>query len=341
MLDPRRHDLDAIGGCAVEVDELRSLGFAVCEDGIAACDDLGLSVGPALGLRVARLCLHAGERVEGADEREIEPVLELVAGHARQPVVRVDRVDVAVVEQPELDSLGEVIDDLGQRFFGQIDGSGFDMRNTEARLDVDGLGQIIGPLACVDGGFDTCLGQCAAEFTDIHVHAATITRPRLGEGRGVQAQDREFAHGRINTEICRAIPMSWIAATSGCLGVGLSVFGGLEPERLIDAHECPLLVFGQVRIAADLAGHVDVVAAVFEDPGPHIQRLGRDLESSGDLLEDVGRRLAQTTFDLAEVGIRDPGHLRQLPQRQVVDAALLADELTQVSPPVLDLVLHC
>src|SRR3546814_74132 len=55
---------------------------------------------------------------------------------------------------------------------------------------------------------------------------------------------------------------------------------------------------------------------------------------SSDL--DLGRRLPQPTLDLAQVGVGDPRHLRELAQRQVADAALVADELSQLPPAQLE-----
>ena len=47
-------------------------------------------------------------------------------------------------------------------------------------------------------------------------------------------------------------------------------------------------------------------------------------------LEDLGRRLAQTPLDLAEVRIGDAGELAQLAQRQARVATLVANEVAEV-----------
>ena len=62
------------------------------EDRVGAADDLGLGLDAALRLGVAGLGLHPGEGVERRHQREVELVLEPVAGDARQPVVGVDGV---------------------------------------------------------------------------------------------------------------------------------------------------------------------------------------------------------------------------------------------------------
>src|SRR5437764_1502087 len=71
----------------------------------------------------------------------------------------------------------------------------------------------------------------------------------------------------------------------------------LVAERQIDAHERLLLVLGQVRVAEDVARQVVLGVALLEDAGPDIERLGRDAQRFGDLLEDLGRRLAQAPLD--------------------------------------------
>ena len=96
VVDARRHDLDAGRGRRRRARTSWSASArARGEDGVGAADDLGLGLDAALRLGVAGLGLDPGERVERGHERQVELVLELVAGHARQPVVGVDGVDVA------------------------------------------------------------------------------------------------------------------------------------------------------------------------------------------------------------------------------------------------------
>src|SRR5690606_5358966 len=113
----------------------------------------------------------------------------------------------------------------------------------------------------------------------------------------------------------------------------------LVPERGVDLQERAPLVVGEVRVPTDLLGQVGALA-LLEDPGPDVERLGGDLEGPGDLLEDLGRRLSQAPLDLAQVRVRDAGHLGELAQREVTAASLLADVLTQLVPPALELLLH-
>src|SRR6187431_1701185 len=83
-----------------------------------------------------------------------------------------------------------------------------------------------------------------------------------------------------------------------------------------------------------------VVIAGFEDPSAHIQRLGRDSEPACDLLQDLGARLSQSAFDLAQVRIRDARALTEVAQRKSRIPPLLADELAEIAEPALDRLGH-
>jgi hypothetical protein len=69
----------------------------------------------------------------------------------------------------------------------------------------------------------------------------------------------------------------------------------------------------------------------------YVQRLRRDAQRLGDLLEDLGGRLAKAALDLAEVRVRDARQLGELAQRHAAELALLPDELAEVAPAVLEL----
>ena len=77
--------------------------------------------------------------------------------------------------------------------------------------------------------------------------------------------------------------------------------------------------------ADDIAGR----AAVLEDAGPDVQRLGRDAQPLGDLLEDLRTRLLQTPLDLAEVGVGHTRVLRQLTKRDLRMLTLLTDVVAE------------
>ena len=133
VVDAGRDELDAAAVGAVEALELVGLGLAGGEDGVGAADHVGLGAHPALGLGIAGLGLHPGERVERRHERQVELVLEAVAGHAREPVVGVEGVDVAEVLEVGGDAVGELVDDVGELLLGQVDRPGVDVDDPEAR----------------------------------------------------------------------------------------------------------------------------------------------------------------------------------------------------------------
>src|SRR5205823_3065265 len=108
-------------------------------------------------------------------------------------------------------------------------------------------------------------------------------------------------------------------------------------QRYVHLDERLLLVLGEERIAEDLALEVVVVGPLLEDAGAHIQGLRLDAEGLGDLLEDLGRWLAQAALDLAQIRVRDSGQLREASQREPVVAALLTDELAEVTPTISQL----
>jgi hypothetical protein len=106
----------------------------------------------------------------------------------------------------------------------------------------------------------------------------------------------------------------------------------LVTEGQVDAHERLLLVLAQVGVGEDVAGQVRLAVPGFQDARLDVERLGRDAQGLGDLLEDLRRRTAQAALDLAQVRVRDPGELGQAPQREAGRAALFADEGTEVVP---------
>src|SRR5207237_8215320 len=71
-----------------------------------------------------------------------------------------------------------------------------------------------------------------------------------------------------------------------------------------------------------------------------VQRLGGDAQAAGNLLEDLGARLAEAALDLAEVGVGDARRLGQLAQRHLGGSALLADEQPEVAYVIVRLLGH-
>ena len=118
VLHPGGHDLDAPGRIAVEPAELQFLLRARHADGVGAADDLALGLDAAVGLGIAPLGLHPGERVERHHQRAVERVLDLVTGDARQPVVAVHQVDAAGGPDVLEHAVGELVDHLAQCLLG-------------------------------------------------------------------------------------------------------------------------------------------------------------------------------------------------------------------------------
>jgi hypothetical protein len=91
-----------------------------------------------------------------------------------------------------------------------------------------------------------------------------------------------------------------------------------------------LLALGQADIRED--GELDRTSAMrdgADDPGPDIELFGRDAQRLGDLLENFCRGPAQTTFDLALVGVADADLLAELPQGQPRRESLLPVEVSE------------
>src|SRR6478609_3071657 len=98
--------------------------------------------------------------------------------------------------------------------------------------------------------------------------------------------------------------MVFAMSVSSCAG-GARV-GVRGPERLVDVEQRLLLTFGEPAVGEDrqLDGP-DLAVVEVEDPGVDVERLRRDPQRLRELLEHLGRRLAESSFDLAEVRVRD------------------------------------
>ena len=67
-----------------------------------------------------------------------------------------------------------------------------------------------------------------------------------------------------------------------------------------------------------------------EDSGLDVERLRGDPQPLGDLLQDLGRRLAQPPLHLAQVGVAHTRRLRELPQGHLRRLTLRPDVATDV-----------
>ena len=110
--------------------------------------------------------------------------------------------------------------------------------------------------------------------------------------------------------------------------------GVQRQERRVDIEERLLLPLRQPGVGQH--GQLDTAAgrtsdSVFraQDPGADVELFRGDPECLGDLLQDLGGGLAQTTLDLAQVGVGDAGLLGELPQGEARCDALLLEVVTQ------------
>ncbi len=186
---PRRHP--------VQPGELLGLLGAAHADGVGAADHVHLGPLPPGRLPVAPFGLHPRQGVEGADQGQAELVLHPVAGYARQPVVGVDEVDAAVAIEVVHHALGELVDDSRERLFGQIGRAGVDVHHPEAGLDGHLVGQVVAPAPDVRGAVDAGLGQRRHQLAHVHVHATAVAGARLHQGRRVEGEHRQPAHGEV------------------------------------------------------------------------------------------------------------------------------------------------
>src|SRR3990170_3533390 len=135
--------------------------------------------------------------------------------------------------------------------------------------------------------------------------------------------------GCATGDVCMERTARLRTGMTGILGAGLSRLGRAL-ERTVDLDQNLLLALGDRGVGQDVAHDVGVAVAGLEDPGPHVEGLGRDAQRPGDGLEDLGARLPEPSLDLAEVGVGDPRQFRQLAERQAGLAALIADEAAQL-----------
>ena len=196
VVDARRDDLDALGVGAVVTHELILLLERRRDDEVGAAHDLGFDARPQSGVvGETDFGLHAVERVERGDQRQVELVLEPVTDRARHPVVRVEHVVVAAALEQGVRGVGELADEIGEvaqpnrraRPRG-------DVQDPEAGLDDDD-GRLLGMFRAgehVDR--DAGARERRAQGADVHVHPTAVAGARLCERRGVHAQHGHLLH---------------------------------------------------------------------------------------------------------------------------------------------------
>ena len=171
VVDAGRHHLDPRRLGVVVVLELIGLGPRVGDDDVAAPDDLGLGVDAPLRLGITGVGLDPGEGVEHRHQRQVERVLDAVRGDTRQPIVRVQRVDIAVGSQVVDHEVGELVDRRQQLFLRQRRGAGGHVHDPETGLDGDDRRQIVAPAAHVHRRLHARLRERRHELAHVDVHA--------------------------------------------------------------------------------------------------------------------------------------------------------------------------
>ena len=74
----------------------------------------------------------------------------------------------------------------GSCSFGQVVRAGGNVHDTMPRLDLHDFRQVRTCCPGIRRALDACLGERRNQLAHVHVHAATVARPRLGEGRRVE-----------------------------------------------------------------------------------------------------------------------------------------------------------
>ncbi len=92
MLDAGSDDLDAALRVAVQPAELAFLLGTADQDCVGAADDLAFGAVAPLGFEVAAFRLHSGERVKGADEGNVELMLQAMRDETAEEIVGVQHV---------------------------------------------------------------------------------------------------------------------------------------------------------------------------------------------------------------------------------------------------------
>ena len=209
VVDPGGHDADPGGVGAVELGDLGRLHRARRQHGVRAADDGGLGLGPLVGgvgldLFRAGLGLDPVEGVEGGDQRQVQLVLDQVAGHAAQPVVGVDGVEGQVLRPCRSPPR------LAMRLSTPSANSSTTVGRASLAMGVGGPAetwctrrpgsmstggrQVVGPGPGEHVARHPGPGQRRGQLAHVDVHAAAVPGARLGQGRGVQGKDGQTPH---------------------------------------------------------------------------------------------------------------------------------------------------
>src|SRR6478735_3343451 len=101
-------------------------------------------------------------------------------------------------------------------------------------------------------------------------------------------------------------------------------------ERGVHVEQRVLLALGERGVGED--GELDrpgLPGIGVDDAGADVELLGADAQGARQLLEHLGRRLAQAALDLAQVGVAHPDLVGELPQGELRAEALLLEVVPQ------------
>ena len=172
----------------VEIDQLRGLGSSVRDQPVSGSDDSGLAddaTGRLWHISFSeQRVLDLGHRVHRVDQRHLPTVLREASDLSRQPVVRVDQVEV-----PRL-MLGLDAQDAGREWAEQrrqvflrhrLERASRDMPHQDARGQLDRGRQRTGSRPREDLDLHAKGSESTRSLDDVDVHAARVTGAGLVE----------------------------------------------------------------------------------------------------------------------------------------------------------------
>ena len=202
-INTRVHDRDMFGLGVVHLDELAALLHRVGDEAVSEADDLLLAVDASDRLGVVALGEHRvldlGHRVHRVDQRYVPPLAGDRAHLARQPVVRVDEVEVTRLA---LDLRAQDVAHERAQLRWQVvllqalERAGRDVVHEDAGRCLDVLGLVAGCGTREDLDLDAPRGELSGQLEHVHVHAAGIAVSGLLEGRGVRREHRDSLEHR-------------------------------------------------------------------------------------------------------------------------------------------------
>ncbi len=82
--------------------------------------------------------------------------------------------------------VAELLQDARQLFLGEIERTGLNVNHAVPGLDLHDVGLLATRTAGVGRAINTGLRESRNQLAHVHVHAATVARARLGQGRSME-----------------------------------------------------------------------------------------------------------------------------------------------------------